>query len=278
MVLRKDYKKIIMRHVKEGYFNAFYNDALSKYKAKNRFLFCESLQKLIVKIGRIISSAAITPTSNESNSIGNLNYLCNYILKDSCLYYEFLATNFNQEGNNAKHILSMNENNIQIEKIAGLFNRMVNQLCKRINDDTLMTYKFIQCNNKKVEKKAVAKSTKKKDISKSSQVSNENVILNASFLNDEGIAYRTNIFSKKKVILFGVNIKCKSIYPIKKIEVLLSTRRGTKLYKAHIGDNHYEVDAYDVKDNKVSIKVKVEYTIKSNVISYKEVCLTRSYK
>jgi hypothetical protein len=277
MLVKRDYKTIIKSHVKKEYFNVFYEDAVSKYQTKNKFLFCEALQKLIVKIGRVVSNSLISPCSNESNSIGNLDYLCNDILQDRCLYYEFLSTDFNHKGNTAKHHLSMNENTVQIERIAGIYNRMINQLCKKIKDDTLMTYKFIQCKNNKNQKQAVV-NKKSKGALKPTSISKENAVLNASFLNDEGVAYRISDLSKRKVILFGVNIKFKSAYTIKRVEVILNTRRGTKLYNAHLGDNHYEIDALEVVNNKIDLKVRVEYVTNSNLVSYKEIHLIKSYK
>lgn len=319
METKKNYKNIILESSKDGAFQAVYVDAVSKYKMKNKYLFCEAIQKLVVKIGLVISRALVSPHSNESNCVGNLHYLCKRILNDYDLYNSFMNTDLNNKGNTIKHRLKMEAENVMIEKIAGLYNRMINLLCKRIKDQTLALYRLIPADtsNKSKKQKEVAKqkkvkkntsnneSKKNKDTvstlkvkekkvnikntyeniySKSSQnnrsvfCENEEIKINASLIKDHGIAYKTSLFKKKEIIMYGLNLNVRSNFKIKKIDTFLKTKEGYTKIKSSLGVNHYEVDSCKVSDNTITLKIIVEYLVKGRRSKVKEVVISKRYE
>ena len=292
MEFKSNYKSIIYTRSETLLFQEVYKDAAAKYLSKNKILFSEALQKLILQVGKLISRALVRPTCNKSRSIEVLNYICVDVLKDRKLLNAVAGSNYNSNGNRVKHYDTMNSDLVKIEEMACSYNRMINLLCKKMKDDTLQKYKFVPrvvkstSNKVKTKKKTTTSSTKVKSNpapkvniinrvinkieNKVQSLKERKATLRASLLKDEGLVNKRGLLGSKKIIMFGVNIDFDSYYLVKDVKVYLKTRNGLRTLKACLGENRYRVDASDVYDGRIELTVKVCYKIKTFIYDYAE--------
>ena len=317
MNFKYDYRSLIVEGTNDDFFKAKYDDALNKYNSRNRYLFCEALQKLVVAIGLVMSSVLNYPSTNSSNCSGLLNYLCIDVLGEKEFYKSFTATKFNKKGNAAKHRKNMKVEEVKIETIASKFNKMISMLCTKIKDNTLLKYKLIRkdntdiisdeemeriikfkyekyfmnknINNKNINNKKLLNQPKKKENKKikkknlildkhKSSINNKNLNVSAYLLNDEGRAYKMSLMKKKEIFMFGIYIDYKSNYKLTKIEVLLKTKTHEEILKAKVGENRFEVDSSFIDNGLVDVIVRTYYWISLFKYNYKDINLKRKYK
>ena len=251
MEKKTQFKQILAQYSKDACINAVYEDALTKYNQNNKYLFSESLQKLIVRIGGMVSSSLVYPISFASNSIGCLDYLCYKILDNQSLYYSFLATAYNEVANASKHRLTLDEHKVQIEASANVFNRMINELCKKLKDDTLQKFKFIRINT---TKKKVAPATKH-----SSSVTNKDFSVDAKIIPWDGVITRQFLFKRVDYLTFGLDLKVNKPANIKRMSLTIVTSNGKEELKVSLGCKRYEIEASKILKRTVCLILNVEY-------------------
>ena len=132
-----------------------------------------------------------------------------------------------------------------------------------------VTPKVIMAKKSKKDKKTLLKH--------SSSFCNENVNLSCRLLKDEGVAFKHSLFSKKKIIMFGLDINYNSHYSVKKLDVYLKTKEGSKKLKGVLGENRYQINADLISNNTIDVIVRLTYRLSSRVTNYKEVKLQRLY-
>lgn len=151
IILKQNAKEIVKKYCNQKEIKASFLETIEAVNKKYEVTFSDRMQKLITKIGLIISECSQSNKIKNSTFLGSVDFLCFKVIEDPSRKKFLLATSINQNGNKNKHSLEKNEI-INIEECVHQYNKILQEIANKYNLQEILT---LSINSNKQKKQPV---------------------------------------------------------------------------------------------------------------------------
>lgn len=130
--LKSNAKEIVNKYCNQKEVRASFYETLEAVRKKFEVAFSDRMQKLITKIGLIMSECSETEKIKNKTFLGSVDFLCYKVIEDPSRKKFLIATSVNENGNKNKHSLSKNEV-ININECVHQYNQILYSISSKYN-------------------------------------------------------------------------------------------------------------------------------------------------
>lgn len=146
--LKSNAKELVKKYCNQKEIRASFYETIEAVNKKYEVTFSDRMQKLITKIGLIMSECSQTTKIKYATFLGSVDFLCYKVIGDPSRKKFLLATSINENGNKNKHSLDKNEV-INIEECVHQYNKILKEIASIYNLQEILTLSIKQNQPKK---------------------------------------------------------------------------------------------------------------------------------